>query len=389
MAECIIARGGGYRTNNNGGGLPPVIVGFCQIVCNVCDSDGVPISDAYVTCNDGGQWYNYHTNENGQVLFVTNSGTANITAFNYSNANRYRYIDQRSANTVRVDAPVTTSKYLDFKLERITNCNFTAETSYMNTTYDSYVFRNSRFRVTNRIGEVIVVGGGGGGGCGFTYGTQNGLNSYASCGGGGGAANHIVNVDVDKNTTYIISVGDGGEGAFKNSLKYYWGSAGGTSSAFGISAIGGRGGDITSSHGGLGYTGNAGGGGNGAKLLNSLNNFVYATESENGFGGGGGAWHKYHDDPFSNRNHGGYNLWYGTNRGGDGAEVSYAAGSAAVNNGNMSLSNGDTGSIGGGGGGGGFAGNLADWSYYPNFSHRSRFSGGSGGNGLVILSNMT
>ena len=393
MAECIIARGGGYGGGGSNGGLPPVIVGFCQIVATVLDSDGVPVPDMYVTCKDGSTWYNYHTNENGQCLFITNSGSANITAYNFSNENSYRYMDQESTDTMNIDAPVTTSKYANFQFNRISNIRYykSGGNIWEKSNYYFYA-RDSRFRVTNQIGEVIVVGGGGGGGTGQTiYDNERGnygKNTNMSFGGGGGAANHAFNIKVLKNTNYgNFHLGTGGEGGWQDTYTYGRGSSGGTTSALGVSALGGSGGTYYGGSG-EGEVGNAGGGGNGA-WVNGLSNFSYPTDGSNGFGGGGGAWHYYYDDPYSNSIIVNRNFWYGY--GGSGGYVDTTGAASGSRNNNYTIFGADDGRDGyGEGGGGGFAGNPDNWSQFPNFRYNNNgFYCGNGGNGLIQFINMT
>ena len=117
MAECIIARGGSSGGGNNGG-LPPVVADRCSILVTVKDSAGTVINDLSVHCKDGSMWYNYHTNEKGQVLFMTNSGSANITAWNFSINGNYKWIDQNIA-TINIDAPASSSNKVNINLPYI------------------------------------------------------------------------------------------------------------------------------------------------------------------------------------------------------------------------------------------------------------------------------
>ena len=376
MAECIIARGGGYSSGGGGGGLPPVVVGVCQIVANVYDSDGNPMPNMLITCKDGESWYNYHTNDKGQALFVTNSGSANITAWNVSVQNNFRYIDQNRPATMNVDAPITTSKFVNFNMSRAGNLNYQHTT---NNIYDlGNIYSKIRFRVTNGIGTVAVGDAGGGGG-------GDGKDGRLSTGGGGGAKNAGHNITVNKEQDYPITIGSGGRGAYttyyssNRSYIRHIGSSGGSSSAFGVVASGGRAGSISNHEGGQGIVGNAGGGGNGA---NNSRYYYNGNEAwlvgSNGWGGGGGAYASVSDD-----NEGSNETWWwgwrGKNGGGMGGYT------RTRNNGSRTAydaSNGDS----GGGGGGCYNGTVSS-SFNGNEieADNSYYSGGNGGNGFVGL----
>lgn len=377
MAECIIARGGGGSGGSNGG-LPPVIVGVCQIVANVYDSDGNPMPNMLITCKDGESWYNYHTNNKGQALFVTNSGSANITAWNISVQNNFRYIDQNRPSTMNVDAPITTSKFVNFSMTRAGNLRFYETNSNIYNT--TAIYSKFRFRVTNGIGVVAVGGAGGGGG-------GDGKEGRCSTGGGGGAKNAGYNVAVNKEQDYSITIGKGGRGAWTSwdysNREYirYIGSTGGSSSALGVSASGGRAGSITNHEGGQGMVGNAGGGGNGA---NNSRYYFNGNEAwlvgSNGWGGGGGAYTStYQDNEGTNETW--WWGWRGKNGGGRGGYTE------TKNNGSRTAYSASDGTYGGGGGGcynqtvtSSFNGNEIDANNYY-------YEGGNGGSGFVGFNN--
>lgn len=95
--------------------------------------------------------------------------------------------------------------------------------------------------------DLLIVGGGGGGG-GYPAGTNN----TAGGGGGGGAVYTNSSVSVNVGTTYNVSVGGGGSGGTTQVPKA---PDGGSSSAFGFTAVGGVGGGQGSAY--SSYTGSA------------------------------------------------------------------------------------------------------------------------------------
>ena len=324
MAECIIARGGGGRSDS-GGGLPPVIQGYCQVVANVYDGDGNPFPDVLVCCKDGNTWYNYHSNDKGQILFVTNSGSLNITAYNWSSENKFTWIDQIAPQTMNIDAPVTTSKY----------CSINFNTFKSNRTYYNAVqFNNIKFKSTNTV-QIICGGAGGGGSGGYKY-------SYTSAAGGGGGALNSGNITVDKNTIYPMYIGQGGSGSYNGNYKA---SSGGSTSCAGIVAYGGEGGWGRTP--GSGSVGNAGGGGNGGQ------------PGTNRYGGGGGWGGANYNGAAGGNPSGGRGAWVED-------RVAYPPSSGSY----------------GGGGGGGYTSEIQN---IPQGSHY--YMGASGGNGLIHMNN--
>lgn len=364
MGECLICRGGRGQSDNIA-----IIPGYCQIIATVKDSDGIPIPDVYVTCNDGGTWYNYHTNENGKCLFVTNSGSVNIRAYNYSRKNNYMYIDQKSTSYMQIDAPVTTVNKINLQFSRFTNRDFSSSNMTINNVIlsDSILFTGSvRFRVTNKIGEVVVGGAGGGGG-------GQGYDSDIGYGGGGGALNHGTDISVEKDKNYTFYLGNGGR-CGHYSGEYYNASSGGSSSALGISAYGGSGATISGP--GNGSIGNCGGGGDGVR--NQSSDFftnINLYSGSNGWGGGGGC---YGSAPIYNEDWGNSNSWryapvMGRNGGGDGGHA-YDGGARRATNG-----------YSGGGGGGCYAGRISGVTDPSNYW----YNGGYGSNGCIRFYNMT
>ena len=157
MAECIIARGGG--TPNQDINIP-VISDRSSVVVTVTDNDGVPISDLSVHCKDGDSWYNYHTNNKGQVLFMTNSGSANITAWNFSINGKYKWIDMKEVNK-NLDTPIGSIIQNNISLPWYNNFRATATTTNIYNTH-CYNF-NYKFRHYTHVNAFIGGGGGFGG----------------------------------------------------------------------------------------------------------------------------------------------------------------------------------------------------------------------------------
>lgn len=331
MAECIIARGG-RTVIENGGGLPPVIAGYCQVVANVYDGDGNPFPDVLVCCKDGNTWYNYHSNDKGQILFVTNSGSLNITARNYSSENGYTWIDQKPPATMNIDAPVTTSKF----------CNINFSTYKDNRQYTSVVsYGKFKFRSTNSV--YVICGGAGGGGGGSYY---QGEGPWV---GGAGGAKNAGTVQINKDTIYNMYIGQGGRGSTTYSA---YGGTGGSTSCCGVTATGGGG--ASASGVGIAYTGNAGGGGG----RNPSNNQV-TMNGTNGYGGAGGSYSSSGADRAKG----------GSPNGGRGAYRDSYAWSASP------------GGIGGGGGAG-YAGGISNQD-----DTSSSYWGGNGGSGIIWMNN--
>ena len=133
--------------------------------------------------------------------------------------------------------------------------------------------------------EVFVVGGGGGGASNTTY--SGGQYVNGTNGGGGGGYTNLGEYTPKKNTEYSITIGIGGTGG-------NGGANGGASSAFGISADGGKGGsyqDYNYSEGGLSYygggAGGAGGSGGATGRTANLGTVAGGSDGANGGNNGG------------------------------------------------------------------------------------------------------
>lgn len=280
MAECIIARGGSYRS---GEANIPITSDRCSVLVTIKDSTGNVITDSSVHCNDGGTWYNYHTNNRGQVLFMTNSGQVDISAWNFSLNQNCRYFDQNARFSNNIDTPVGTVKNINLALTKGPSAFnkagiVTGDSNLSSMTSNIYDFsniwmNNYKFFVYN-YANIKLVGGGGGG----TY----GHSGIGGGGGGGGGAAYINDISINHNRMYKFSLGDGGKAGWYQDSSYAQASSGGTTSAFGYVANGGGGGyGNNGGREGRGTTYNGGNGGN-------INSHGYDGEDPNSGGGGGG-----------------------------------------------------------------------------------------------------
>lgn len=270
MGEAFIARG--QTAAKNVLDDVNVVAGYCSILVKAMDSTGKVLPNIPVWCKDGARNYNYNTNAGGYVVFQCNSGAANITLQNFSLLDGYNIVDQ-SKIIGDYDAPVGTKKMIEMKLNSIEG----------NITIDKTI--KAKFLSHNKINRVVTIGGGAAG--------------LANCvGGGGGAYNETTNVALDSSIMYNIFIGSGGAG---NN-----GQSGGTTTAFGISSIGGskdKGGGSGSYRGGNGH--NTTSGWNWQQYPS--NNIISAYHKSN------------KSDPFKNYGHGGgygiqssYGSAYGT-----------------------------------------------------------------------------
>ena len=351
MSEAIIARAGksggqvdlsGINSNINAiwdkineiESTPsiPTYPDRSTILVTIRDSNGQLFEDLSVHCKDGDAWYNYHTNENGQCLFMVNSGSANITAWNFSISGDYKWIDQNLVNK-NIDAPVGMITNININMGKITG-----ERNYLrmsNNIYygDNYLYNTIRFRDTVQITNLFLGGAGGGGG-----GASYNLSVNNSGGGGGGGITIQSKVSINKNSNYLLYVGSGGRGGNNWDADWINGTAGGTTSAFGYSATGGGGGIRYGYNLALGGTGNYNGG-NGGNVRKDAENSEYSN-----WGGGGGGYGGIGGNPY----------------GGNGGDSDSRHGAAGYN----------------GGGGGGAV-------MFSSYTTERESYGGSGGDGKI------
>lgn len=175
MAEAFICRGGYGGTI--GGSDIPITPGYGTIRVTLLDSNGIAMPYMAINCRDGSIWYNYHTNENGQILFTTNSGTAHITAYNFSIKNNFKYIDQSIAYENGIDMPASSVKDITMQLSRINSVAYNRINSNIQN-HSAFFDGNYWYRVTDYV-NVKMRGGGGGFGASTNY-------NYGGGGGGGG-----------------------------------------------------------------------------------------------------------------------------------------------------------------------------------------------------------
>ena len=248
LGEALLIKYGGAGEHNP---LDDIAISadYCSILAVVRDSGGNKLPNIPINCKDGGRWYNYTTNENGMSLFKCNSGSANIRTMNSSSIESYVMIDQKAPDVMNIDAVVGTKMMVNITFEKI---NGRRQISG----------RNFRFMDTSEVKLIQMLGGGGG--------------SSPRCGGGGGAYNEGRNISIDRNTRYDFLNGRGGSNS----------SSGGTTTALGLSAVGGTGGSL--SNGGIGGGSGSWKGGDGGGQYQNGGISAYANSSFNYGGGGAG-----------------------------------------------------------------------------------------------------
>lgn len=328
MGECIISRA---SIAGEAESPIPITPGYHSIRATVRDVDGALLSDYEVNCTDGSTNYNYRTNARGQVLFVCNSGAANIFVNNYVDG--YQILDMQSCWT-NIDAPVGQTSDVEINLPPITNNSYHQFNS------------NKLFRLwKERDCDICIIGGGGGGGSCWAN-DDGGWDYIAGEGGGAGYMNNYYNQKLNGNYNFISGLkgsGGFGDGTERNCND---GNSGGTSYIVntGYSAIGGAGGKVfksTAKNTSIGGLGNGG-----------MRNNTKAGNSPVDFAGGGGAYGHYN-------NSGGYPY------GGNSAFITYE-------------SQLDRSATDGRFGGGGAGGNVySSWQRHP--------SGTNGGAGLMRI----
>jgi hypothetical protein len=255
----------------------------------------------------------------------------------------------------------------------------------------SYVIVNAGIPAPIPRARVLLVGGGGGGSTG---------------GGGGGQVVELPHVRLDLLATYPVVIGAGGAGVAVT-VEGPVGGSGGTTTAFGRSAIGGGGGGKTSNAGaGNGVAGASGGGGGGSDVNTTLGgagsaghagggNAGFSDEPYPGGGGGGAgavggnATDVQHCGPggdgfFSNIS--GTNYGYGAGGGGSGygsifIGTNYGAGGSSGGGSGGPAGGVGAANSGGGGGGGTGLGSVHGWNggsgvVYVRYAGPQRFTGG-------------
>ena len=310
MGEALISRAGG----GEGDAIIPITPGYHTILVTLKDYKGDLLKDMPLNCKDGSTYYNYTTNERGQVMYTCNSGSANIL-FNNNQSNGLKILGLNSCWT-NIAAPIGMTNKVNITVNK--GAEFYDLTSTTN------------FMIINRNCNINIVGGGGGGGS--SYLSSDGINSVISGGGGGGYINNYSNVKM--NGIYRFISGAGGRRAEAGSTntttwEREYAGTGGTSyiENTNMSAIGGTGGGANSF--GIGGTGNGG-------ICGGRYAFKAPENSPVDFAGGGGAmaeWASTASDDNTNvpggTPYGGRSVWGGSissgSRGGGGAAAPYSS----------------------------------------------------------------
>lgn len=214
--------------------------------------------------------------------------------------------------------------------------------------------------------DVFLVGGGGGG---------------AGGGGAGGITSTVQSVSPSAGTAYAIVIGSGAAGKRADTTVDANATKGGTTSAFGHSALGGgsgvgggKGADTAAGSGG------SGGGGFGAGTGGSDGGNGARGKATNGTGWAGGSGQGTTTREFGEANG---NLYAGGGAGGNYFNWTYyetVAGGDGGGGGSTWLKAGSSGAVNtGGGGGGGY--------YDTSDSGNAKYTGGAGGSGIVVIRN--
>ena len=293
MGEAIISRGGAKQEQSI-----PILPGYHSALVTV-KRNNTPVPGVRLSCRDGSVWYNYTTNNDGQCLFMCNSGSANIYMYNTISGFQYLDFKQMSKN---IDAVIGTSSKTEFIMEDgLNEFTFTTNNNFA-------LFRDLRC-------DIIMIGGGGG------KAKMDDSGDWIGSGGGGGGGGYINKANkIFNKGNYSLVIGTGGTAGTPTSTQ---GGSGGTTilkyESNGImSANGGTGGMVSSNGSGEtngGYQGQdgessteiyGGGGGGGARRFQygpysnggnggkpyggnggSFNNVIKAENGTNGGGGGG------------------------------------------------------------------------------------------------------
>ena len=265
MGEALLIKFGG-TTEVNYGDIE-IQPDKCAILAEVRDSGGNIVTNCDIKCYSDGVWQNYSTNETGKALFYV-ANNADIWAYNYSSVLGYNFIDQSAVST----------SVNNIKLNKLIQVNVALKKKSGYTYNFTKNNTNCRFLDSNQVFVQLV---GGGGGSAFQYGA------------GGGAYNEGY-MPVNRMVQYSIVIGNGGKYGNSNVNNTRSGSTGGTTSAFGLSAVGGKG----SKSYGPGEGGGSGNfkGGNGGDMSNGYYANYRNASFPYGGGGGGGSTFPYKQD---------------------------------------------------------------------------------------------
>lgn len=299
MGEAMLIKagfGGGNGSNGNDGtdanGIP-IMPGYTTLVVTIKDSAGVPLNRTTVYCNDGNQYSQFNTNEQGMTYFMATNASVRISVDNntYIDGVSCRLIDQNRI----IESQIATNNRGGTVYRTITlpaNKHSSSNGSnFMMLTSNG----NIAFSATTKIGYLGLIGGGGGGssfGVNFaqdsnpatmylrnTFGENNRVILPS---GGGGGYTEARNIPITPRTIYKVTVGSGGTVHISNfSPLNYTLVSGGTTSAFGYSAVGGQTPTtpfIPNSTPGSGGIGNSGNGGNGTTNIRDESNELLQSD---------------------------------------------------------------------------------------------------------------
>lgn len=256
------------------------IDGYHVVAVTLRSPTGELISNYSITCVDGSRNLIQSTNNNGQTVFLTNSGNANIYVNN--NLSGVSYIDFNSKWS-NLNAPINGVSKININLDKgmdFIQYNDNAKFQFINPKYI----------------DLCIVGGGGGGG---SSGSGGDKNSY-SYGGGAGHMNTWMDELMQSNTTYNFIIGVGGNPGSTGKSGY----AGGTSYISGTiySAAGGNGGTASSSSIPNGELGNGNGGNSpvdfagGGGARGQIHNGTTGLPGGKPYGGRGGIYSDYYQN---------------------------------------------------------------------------------------------
>ena len=114
MGEALISRAGG----GEGDAIIPVTPGYHTILVTLKDYKGDLLKDMPLNCKDGSTYYNYTTNERGQVMYTCNSGSANIL-FNNNQSNGLKILGLNSCWT-NIAAPIGMTNKVNITINKFT-----------------------------------------------------------------------------------------------------------------------------------------------------------------------------------------------------------------------------------------------------------------------------
>lgn len=355
MGECFISRRGGESYQ-----LPVLDASYPQDVTIIASADAtavfsVLISEPGKPAEYTYQWYVNGVAKSGAISasYATDTTFIGTQSIYCAVTNKAGTVASRTA-ILTVKDPTPSYSYDGAKVltkENAFNWNIAFNTSgTLEVSEDTTI-------------EAFLVGGGGGG-------------AAADRGGGGGGGGYTItsgSIELKAGESYPIIIGTGGSGGYwTSSTGWVYGGAGGTTSAFNLSAEGGKG-----AKGAWGVAGGSGGGAGAAR--------------EGGYGARGGSDGGKGDD--SSAEYGGAGQGTTTRAFGESDGKLYAGGGGGGTDANSDGALGGEGGGGQGGGDGNYSGNGRAGT--PNTGGGGGGGGGNaaggragaGGSGIVIIRN--